>query len=216
MANPRLTGVATAFSINFLAFLSPHQSMSYDPAEFLAGSGSILIGILLAIGVFLTVLPANPRRTAEGIVRAMREDLARLCLHERIAKRSAFESLAYDRISQLLPLLQGSGKEGEALIAGSVAAVTAGLSVLRLRISMLGSGLTAADKEEAGDFLRQVARGLLVKPAGSSWAGTVADARQTAGRIAASGKGEALQAAASMRVIAAAIEDHPAFFSRRA
>jgi len=216
MANPRLTGIATAFAINFLAFLSPHQSMSYDPAEFLASSGSILIGILLAIGVFLTVLPANPRRTAEGIVRAMREDLARLCLHERIAKRSAFESLAYDRISQLLPLLQGSGKEGEALIAGSVAAVTAGLSVLRLRISMLGSGLTAADKEEAGDFLRQVARGLLVKPADSSWAGTVADARQTAGRIAASGKGEALQAAASMRVIAAAIEDHPAFFSRRA
>ena len=92
------------------------HSRNNDPAEFLAGSGSILIGILLAIGVFLTVLPANPRRTAEGIVRVMREDLARLCLHERIAKRSAFESLAYDRISQLMPLLQGSGKEGEALI----------------------------------------------------------------------------------------------------
>lgn len=214
MTNPRLTGVATAFAINFLAFLSPHQIMNYDPAEFLVSSGSILIGILLAIGVFLTVLPANPRRTAQGIVRAMRENLARLCLHERIAKRSAFESLAYDRISQLMPLLQGSGKKGEALIAASVAAVTAGLSVLRLRISMLAGGMTTADMELAASFLRQVARGLLAQPAGSSWAGTIAEARQSAGVIAASGSPDALQAAASMRIIAAAIEDHPAFFNR--
>lgn len=215
MANPRLTGVATAFAINFLAFLSPHQVMTYDPAEFLAVSGSVLIGILLAIGVFLTVLPTDPRRTADGIVRAMREDLARLCLHERIARRSAFESLAYDRISQLMPLLQGSGRDGEALIAGSVAGVTAGLEVLRLRKTMLGGGLPKPDRERVSEFLRQVAHGLLVQPPGHSWAGTIGEAREAAGQIASSGTSDALQAAASMRVIAAAIEDHPAFFNRR-
>ncbi|RUY00539.1 FUSC family protein, partial [Mesorhizobium sp. M7A.F.Ca.US.005.03.2.1] len=41
MANPRYVGVATAFAINFLAFLSPHQAMTYDPGPFFAGSASI-------------------------------------------------------------------------------------------------------------------------------------------------------------------------------
>ncbi|RVC27303.1 FUSC family protein, partial [Mesorhizobium sp. M7A.F.Ca.CA.004.04.2.1] len=106
MANPRYVGVATAFAINFLAFLSPHQAMTYDPVPFFAGSASILVGILLAIGVFIVVLPADPWLAANRIVRAMREDLARLCLHERVPRRSAFESLAYDRINQLMPLVQ--------------------------------------------------------------------------------------------------------------
>lgn len=216
MANPRLTGVATAFAINFLAFLSPHQLMTYDPVEFLAGSGSILIGILLAMGVFLVVLPVDPQQTAERIVRAMREDLARLCLHERIARRSAFESLAYDRISQLMPLLQAKGKDGEILIGGSVAAVTAGLEVLRLRKLQLGGVLTQPARDAASRFLRDIARGLLVPPSGHSWDTIIGRTRQEAQDIAEAGTTEALQAAAAMRVIAAAIEDHPAFFNRRA
>ncbi|RUZ53910.1 FUSC family protein, partial [Mesorhizobium sp. M7A.F.Ca.CA.004.05.2.1] len=114
MANPRYVGVATAFAINFLAFLSPHQAMTYDPVPFFAGSASILVGILLAIGVFIVVLPADPWLAANRIVRAMREDLARLCLHERVPRRSAFESLAYDRINQLMPLVQNAGQKGDA------------------------------------------------------------------------------------------------------
>ncbi|TPO15559.1 FUSC family protein, partial [Mesorhizobium sp. CU2] len=66
MANPRYVGVATAFAINFLAFLSPHQQMTYDPGPFFAGSASILVGILIAIGVFIVVLPANPWVTVAG------------------------------------------------------------------------------------------------------------------------------------------------------
>lgn len=67
MANPRHVGVATAFAINFLAFLSPHQQMIYDPGPFFAGSASILVGILIAIGVFIVVLPADPWVTVERI-----------------------------------------------------------------------------------------------------------------------------------------------------
>ncbi len=215
MANPRMAGMATAFAVNFLAFLSPHPGMTYDPMEFLAGSGSILIGILLTCGVFLTVLPADPKQRAERIVRAMREDLARLCLHERVARRSAFESLAYDRISQLMPLLHGAGKEGETLAAGSVAAVTAGLEVLRLRKLQLSGVLAQPARDAASGFLRDIARGLLVPPSGHSWDTIIAKTRQEAEDIAKAGTTEALQAAAAMRVVAAAIEDHPAFFSRR-
>lgn len=215
MPNPRMTGIAAAFVINFLAFMSPRQVMVYNPQEFLAGSVSLLVGILLAIGVFLTVLPTDPSATMERIVRAMREDLARLCLHERIARRSAFESLAYDRINQLMPLLQASGRRGEALFGGSVAAVTVGLEILRLRKIRLGSALPAGAMQVVGDFLRGVARDLLVQFPGNSWAATIARARQSALEIAGAETPEALEAAASMRIIAAAIEDYPEFFRKQ-
>jgi len=213
MANPRHVGVATAFAINFLAFLSPHQAMTYDPGPFLAGSASILVGILLAIAVFIVVLPADPWTTVNRILQAMREDLARLCLHERVPKRSAFESLAYDRINQLMPLLQRVGKKGDAVLGGSVAAVTVGLEILRLRGSQQNSAIPAETVLSITNFLRGLARELLFRRPGEPQTATVAVARQYAASIAErSSAAEMLQVAASLRIIAAAIEDYPDFF----
>ncbi|MDX8513407.1 FUSC family protein [Mesorhizobium captivum] len=215
MANPRHVGVATAFAINFLAFLSPHQLMTYDPGPFFAGSASILVGILIAIGVFIVVLPANPWVTVERISQAMREDLARLCLHERIPRRSAFESLAYDRINQLMPQLQQAGRKGDPILGGSIAAVTVGLEVLRLRNAQLNSAVPRETVESIGNFLRGLARELLFRRHGEPQTSTVAVARQYAASIAdRSDRPEMLQVAASLRIIAAAMEDYPDFFAK--
>ncbi|RUZ80367.1 FUSC family protein [Mesorhizobium sp. M7A.F.Ca.US.006.01.1.1] len=215
MANPRCVGVATAFAINFLAFLSPHQAMTYDPGPFFAGSASILVGILLAIGVFIVVLPADPWLAANRIVRAMREDLARLCLHERVPRRSAFESLAYDRINQLMPLVQNAGQKGDAVLGGGVAAVTVGLEVLRLRDASQSHAIPSETALSIANFLRGLARELLFRAPGDPQTSTVTVARQYAASIAQrNGTGELLQIAASLRIIAAAMEDFPDFFAR--
>lgn len=215
MAKPRYVGVATAFAINFLAFLSPHQAMTYDPGPFFAGSASILVGILLAIGVFILVLPADPWLAANRIVRAMREDLARLCLHERVPRRSAFESLAYDRINQLMPLVQNAGRKGDAVLGGSVAAVTVGLEVLRLRDASQGHAIPSETALSIANFLRGLARELLFRAPGDPQTSTIAVARQYATNIAQrNGTGEMLQIAASLRIIAAAMEDFPDFFAK--
>lgn len=215
MANPRYVGVATAFAINFLAFLSPHQAMTYDPWPFFAGSASILVGILLAIGVFIVVLPADPWLAANRIVRAMREDLARLCLHERVPRRSAFESLAYDRINQLMPLVQNAGQKGDAVLGGGVAAVTVGLEVLRLRDASQSHAIPSETALSIATFLRGLARELLFRAPGDPQTSTVTVARQYAASIAQrNGTGELLQIAASLRIIAAAMEDFPDFFAR--
>lgn len=215
MANPRYVGIATAFAINFLAFLSPHQAMTYDPGPFFAGSASILVGILLAIGVFIIVLPANPWLAANRIVRAMREDLARLCLHERVARRSAFESLAYDRINQLMPLVQNAGRKGDAVLGGGVAAVTVGLEILRLRGASQGQAIPSETALSIANFLRGLARELLFRAPGDPQTATVAVARQYAAAIARrNDAGELLQIAASLRIIAAAMDDFPDFFAK--
>ena len=215
MASPRHVGVATAFAINFLAFLSPHQLMTYDPGPFFAGSASILVGILIAIGVFIVVLPASPWVTVERISQAMREDLARLCLHERIPRRSAFESLAYDRINQLMPQLQQTGRKGDPILGGSIAAVTVGLEVLRLRGAQLNCAVPHETVESIGNFLRGLARELLFRRHGEPQTSTVAVARQYAAGIAdRSDRPEMLRVAASLRIIAAAMEDYPDFFAK--
>ncbi|TJV73166.1 MAG: FUSC family protein [Mesorhizobium sp.] len=215
MANPRHVGVATAFAINFLAFLSPHQQMIYDPGPFFAGSASILVGILIAIGVFILVLPADPWVTVERISQAMREDLARLCLHERIPRRSAFESLAYDRINQLMPQVQRTGRRGDPILGGSIAAVTVGLEVLRLRHAQLDSAVPRETVESIGNFLRGLARELLFRRPGEPQTATIAVARQYAASIGErSDRLEMLRIAASLRIIAAAMEDYPDFFAK--
>jgi len=215
MANPRYVGIATAFAINFLAFLSPHQAMTYDPGPFFAGSASVLVGILLAIGVFIVVLPADPWLAANRIVRAMREDLARLCLHERVPRRSAFESLAYDRINQLMPLVQNSGRKGEAVLGGGVAAVTVGLEILRLRGASQNHAIPSETTASIANFLRGLARELLFRAPGDPRTATVAVARQYAAGIAQrNATGDMLQIAASLRIIAAAMEDFPDFFAK--
>lgn len=215
MANPRYVGVATAFAINFLAFLSPHQAMTYDPGPFFAGSASILVGILLAIGVFIVVLPADPWLAADRIVRAMREDLARLCLHERVPRRSAFESLAYDRVNQLMPLVQNSGRKGEAVLGGGVASVTVGLEILRLRIASQNHAIPSETTLSIANFLRELARELLFRAPGDPQTATIAVARQYAAGIAQrNATGDMLRIAASLRIIAAAMEDFPDFFAR--
>ncbi|RWG93142.1 FUSC family protein, partial [Mesorhizobium sp.] len=215
MANPRHVGVATAFAINFLAFLSPHQMMTYDPGPFFAGSASILVGILIAIGVFIVVLPANPWATVERISTAMREDLARLCLHERVPRRSAFESLVYDRINQLMPQLQQTGRKGDPILGGSIAAVTVGLEVLRLRQAQLNSAVPRETVESIGNFLRGLARELLFGRHGEPQTSTIAVAREYAASIAGrSDRPEMLQVAASLRIIAAAMQDYPDFFAK--
>ena len=215
MANPRYVGVATAFAINFLAFLSPHQAMTYDPGPFFAGSASILVGILLAIGVFIVVLPANPWLAANRIVRAMREDLARLCLHERLPRRSAFESLAYDRINQLMPLVQNAGRRGDAVLGGGVAAVTVGLEILRLRGASQDHAIPSETALSIADFLRGLARELLFRAPGDPQTATVAVARQYAAAIGRrNDTGELLRIAASLRIIAAAMDDFPDFFAK--
>jgi uncharacterized membrane protein YccC len=213
MANPRLVGVATAFAINFLAFLSPHQVMTYDPLPFLAGSASIVVGILLAIGVYLVVLPASPRETVNRIVEAMREDLARLCLHDRIPRRTAFESLAYDRINQILPLAQRIGRRADALFGGSIASVAVGLEIMRLRKALAAGTLTPETEDAVGGFLHTLARDMAVRPSGGV-AAAVRDIRDEAAAIAARSAAEDLQAAASLRIIAVAMEDFPEFFRR--
>lgn len=216
MANPRYVGVATAFAINFLAFLSPHQAMTYDPGPFFAGSASVLVGILLAIGVFIVVLPADPWITVNRIVRAMREDLARLCLHERVPRRSAYESLAYDRINQLMPLVQQTGKKGDPVLGGSVVAVTVGLEVLRLRAAQQSSAIPHETAQSIANFLRGLARELLFRAPGEPQTSTITVARQYAAGIAErSDSGEMLQVAASLRIIAAGMEDFPEFFARQ-
>jgi uncharacterized membrane protein YccC len=216
MANRELVGVATAFAINFLAFLNPHETMVYAPQAFFNSTISLLIGILLAMGVFAVVLPARPHVFAARLVRAMQEDLARLCLHERIPRRSAFESLAYDRINQLLPYALRLGQTGKELLAGSVASVTVSVEILRLRKLQLGDKLTAEDKAFISGFLKQFARDVLLpSPGRKSMAALAESTRQNATAMAERhDDAETLQAAASLRVIAAALDDYPVFFGK--
>jgi uncharacterized membrane protein YccC len=218
MADPRLAGTATPFAINFLVFLNPHQQMMYSPLAFLNGTASILVGILLSIAVFAVVLPQRPQETAARLIETLRGDLLRLCLHDRIPRPSAFESLAYDRVNQLIPLLQRQGEPGKALLDGCVASAMLGLEILRLRRSEQSGLLPPGTVLEANAGLRRFADLIQSRPRSlHAVRDTAAALQASAAQIGVAGAPPpVLHAAASLRLIAAITQDHPIFFERRA
>jgi hypothetical protein len=136
----------------------------------------------------------------------------RLCLHERIPRRSAFESLAYDRNNQWMPFAQRTGGRGEAMLIGSVAAATVGLEILALRNAQ--PRLLEPDRPVIAASLKRLAS-LILRPTGSgSIAAFAAATRAQAETLGKRGDADPslLGVAASLRVIAAAVEDNPRFF----
>jgi uncharacterized membrane protein YccC len=149
----------------------------------------------------------------DNIIRSMREDLVRLCLHERMPRRAAFESLAYDRVSQLMPFAQRIGRKADKVFGGSIVSVAVGLETLRLRKVLAAGGLPPEAAQTVAGFLKLLAREMIVRAPGDL-AHTVAAIRSQAAAIALVETENSLQAAASFRIIAAALEDYPEFFRR--
>jgi uncharacterized membrane protein YccC len=211
MADPRYAGVATPFAINYLVFLNPREAMVYEPLAFLNGSAALLVGILLSIAIFAVVLPRRPRETIARLVHALREDLLRLCLRQRLPDPTAFESLAYDRINQLMPLLDQRNPSDKALLDGCVASVTMGLEILRLRRALAAGILPIGVADEIGSALDRLSRLLAQHSPHTDITHPLRVIAATLGRGATSAI--ALNVAASLRLIAVVVEDHGAFFA---
>ncbi|MBA8879414.1 FUSC family protein [Phyllobacterium myrsinacearum] len=211
MADPRYVGPATAFSINFIVFLKPHETMAFAPSIFIETSLSVLIGVLIGILVFIVVLPKRTQVTVNRMIGALRTDIVRLCLRDRVPNASAFNSLAYDRINQLMPILRTMRGAGETVLDDALSSVTLGAEIIRLRRLLLWGRLDHGIADHVSENLAQLARTISLQTRDPGLiAEYVASARSVAAGIPpVSANALALQAAASLRLIAVMIEDHP-------
>lgn len=210
MANPGTASLATAFAICFLAFLNPEPGAAYDPRAFLIASVSVIAGLSIALGIFTIILPPHPQARLAALARAMRETLLRLAIHDRVPSRSAFESLAYDRVNAMIRPAQSLGAAGTATLAGALGSVTFGLQLLALR--RLRTRADAATAATIGAALHTIALEILSPGTGRPLAAAVDRLRTTAADLAATPSPDALEAAAALRIIAAATEAYAGFF----
>lgn len=109
----------------------------FEPQVFMETSLSVLVGILIGLLVFIVVLPKRPQVTVNRMMGALRTDIVRLCLRDRVPSPSAFNSLAYDRINQLMPILRTMREAGETLLDDALSSVTLGAEIIRLRRLLL-------------------------------------------------------------------------------
>ncbi len=208
MARPQRQMVATGFAVLFLALLAPGPEMHADMLPFLQGSAAVLGGILLCAAVFRFLLPSRAPARRQHLLAAMRADLLRLCSGTRLPNRLAFETRMYDRIGQILPELTADGA-GDATLAGSLGAVTVGLELLRLRQPSSGAARLAPVTES---LFARLAAALRTPPDPAGLRALVAETRTAAAHLAEAGP-TTLEHAASLRVIAASLADHPVFFA---
>ncbi len=216
MADQRRVGPATAFAINFIVFLKPHETMVFAPRMFIESSLSVLGGILIGLVVFLVVLPRRPHAAVSGMMQALRTDIVRLCRRDRVPNASAFESLAYDRINQLTPQLRNMKGPDERIMDDALASITLGLEIIRLRQILGQEGTDAAISGPVSKSLSELARMISLRAEDDrSITSFIAATRSRAAEISgpAAASPSASQASASMRLLAILIEDHPTLVS---
>jgi len=213
MARASLVGVATGFAIMYLVLLNPRATMVYDPTGFAMLAAAILIGLVVCVLVLKLVLPPRPGAEIQQLLGAIRLDLARLCIGPRRPAKLVFESRMYDRINQLLPRLELVGPQAGAVLDGSLAALTLGLEIVRLRGRRHDRPLSAAAQALLDDLLGRLSR-LLTEPAtGSIVTDLAASMRVAARTFAGDSSPHPLAEAAALRLMAAALSDHAAFFA---
>jgi uncharacterized membrane protein YccC len=215
MAYPKFVGTATAFAIDFIVFLKPRETMVYEPRDFIETSAGMLVGILIGIAVFIVVLPKRPKVVVNRMMNALRTDILRLCLRDRMPSASGFESLAYDRINQMMPTMARMKGAGERLIDDALSAITLGLEIVRVRKILQDGGLGEKISSRISQSLSELARMItLGKADDRSVAEFTFAMRSLAGEIPnLSTLPAALQSAASLRLIAVVVEDHPSLVS---
>ncbi len=214
MAQPRISLPSTAFAIFYVALIGPHASAPLMPLEFAGAAAAALLGQALSILVFRYVLPPNGGRSVRQLTRAMRAGVATLCTATTPPARLVFESQAYDRVAQLLPHLPDTQVAAATTLRGNLALLRLGLEVLRLRDPRLLANLPAAARRRLEGVLAGLAI-LLGRRDDAGHPERLAEAaRGTALTIAgADASPDRIRAAASLRMIAAVLDDHRSFLS---
>jgi uncharacterized membrane protein YccC len=220
MARTSLVAVATGFAVMYLALLNPRATMVYDPAGFAILSGAVLAGLVICVAVLRLVLPPHPGQEIRQLIGAIRADLAQLCIEQRRPAKLVFESRMYDRVNQLLPRLELVGPQADEVLDGSLAALTLGLEVVRLRGRRQDRPLMPAAQALLDDLLARLSK-LLSEPGVDAAAVDLAAAmRGTAEALAGTSATRPplaaphlLPEAAALRLMAAALSDHAAFFA---
>jgi uncharacterized membrane protein YccC len=212
MAQPRNSVAATAFSIFFVALIGPHASAPSMPIEFASGAAAALLGQALSVLVFRFVMPPNRRRNMQRLTRAMRDGVASLCSAASPPARLVFESQAYDRVNQLLPHLPDTQAVAAITLRGSLALMTLGLEVLRLREPRALRHLTTSARVRVDGVLAGLAA-LLWRRDGKGHPDWLASAARSAATSLAGPDASppTIRAAVSLLVIAAILEDHHGF-----
>ena len=223
MARTSLVAVATGFAVMYLALLNPRSVMVYDPDGFAVLAIAVMAGLAVCVLVLKLVLPPRPGDEIQQLIGAIRTDLARLCVEQRRPAKLVFESRMYDRVNQLLPRLELVGPHADEVLDGSLAALTLGLEIVRLRGRRQDRPLSTGAQGLLDDMLARLSK-LLSEPGADKAASDLAAQMRTtaetlAGTAAVRPADQALATphllveAAALRLMAAALVDHPAFFA---
>jgi uncharacterized membrane protein YccC len=170
--------------------------------------------------VLRLVLPPHPGQEIQQLIGAIRADLARLCIEQRRPAKLVFESRMYDRVNQLLPRLELVGPQAGEVLDGSLAALTLGLEIVRLRGRRHDRPLSSMAQGLLNDLLARLSK-LLSEPGTDGAVGELAAAMRATAETLAGDRAvrpplaapHPLAEAAALRLMAAALSDHAPFFA---
>ncbi|WP_237442458.1 FUSC family protein [Saccharibacter sp. 17.LH.SD] len=136
-ANPSTAGGASAYGLLMPAMLGLQNHHVMNEMTFYNNNLAIVLGTTLSVMVFRSILPFNSRDERFRLRRLMLKELRSLASPSHVPQISAWIGHSTDRFARIL---RHSGPEKtpavEAAIQGTLATLTLGLNIIRLRSVM--------------------------------------------------------------------------------
>lgn len=200
IASPPTAITGTDFTMLFLLMFNPVPGAAPASLDHLlpAGLGAIA-GVAWVALVYRWLLPSDPPALLRRLVRECVHDLRRLAMARRPPNAALWRARTLGRVLRLVARSAVAGEAAAATLAGGIAALTAGLALLRLHQCL--PALDAVDVQAVRALFAACRDGLNTDPAALA---------VLARRLAASLSDA--DGAASLAEFADALERQPAFF----
>lgn len=134
VTHPTRSLAGTLFCANFLVFFAPTWPMQTFHFEHFVELGIAYFGSMtINFAFFYLVLPTDPSRRSRNVIRDIVRDLERMSRAANDIRAFEWETLMYNRVSNLIKILAETGEVKHGVLEGSFAALDIGQEVLRLQ-----------------------------------------------------------------------------------
>jgi len=130
---PAWTDAGTGFVIFFTTMLAPGNTMQLNPEAFLNEGGATILGILVAVVMFETLIPASGIWLQRRLARQLRHQVVLACFDPLDGLAGRFESGTYELLHKLDSAGQGGVRDGRQLLSWMFPVVEVGRAIIQLR-----------------------------------------------------------------------------------
>ena len=132
-AHPKWADAGAGFVIFFTTMLAPGNTMQWNPVAFLNEGGATIMGILVAVVMFETLVPTTGGWLKRRLARQLRHQVVMVCFDPLPGLTHRFESGTYELLHKLASIRQEDAARDRQLLSWMFPVAEIGRAIIHLR-----------------------------------------------------------------------------------